>query len=75
MAQTMFLGILVLAYIGYLALALERQLPAAWVDWVAPYFHTGPPSHENVLGVFALPVLLAIWIGFSWYRKSMIGEA
>ncbi|MCC7478465.1 hypothetical protein IT575_08370 [bacterium] len=75
MAQTMFMGIIVLAWLGYTGFAIARGLPAAWVDWEKPFFHTGVIEESERLQALILPALLAVWIGVSWYRKSMIGEA
>jgi len=76
MSQIMAIGILVLIYIAYLITGLECRFPVGWLDWNSPYVHYAViAGGQDAVPALVLPVLAVIWLGYLWYRKSMIGEA
>jgi len=76
MSQVMVIGILVLIYIAYVLTGTYYQFAVGWLDWNSPYLHYAViAGGQDVISALAVPVVLEIWLGFLWYKKSMIGEA
>ena len=75
MSNVMGLGILLVAYTAFLLLGLKYHWALPYVDWESPYFHYAVVEAKNATTIFFIPALMALWMAFSWYRKSMIGEA
>jgi len=72
----MVIGILVLIYIVYLLIGIEFKFHVGWLDWNSPYMHYEViASYQDIIPALIAPVLALIWLGYLWYRKSMIGEA
>jgi hypothetical protein len=72
----MVIGILVLIYVVYLLIGIEFKFPVGWLDWNSPYLHyVVIASYQDILPALIAPFLALIWLGYVWYRKSMIGEA
>lgn len=75
MSQVMVIGILVLFYIFYLLAGINFHFPVGWLDWNSPYWHYAIAGSKEAISALAIPVVLEIWLGYLWYKKSMIGEA
>lgn len=75
MSQVMVIGILVGVYLLYVITGIHYQFPVGWIDWNAPYLHYAVIAGGNAAPAFAAPVLALVWLGYSWYKKGMIGEA
>jgi len=70
----MFLGIVIAAYLAYLALGVLMQYTVGYVDWSSPYWHYAKLPTDNAWPAFVIPGALALIVGYNWYQKSMIGE-
>jgi multisubunit Na+/H+ antiporter MnhB subunit len=76
MSQVMVIGILVLIYVGYVLVGINYRFPVGWLDWNSPYLHYAViAGGREVVSAMVVPVIALIWIGYLWYKKSMIGEA
>jgi hypothetical protein len=76
MSQIMGYGIVLVVYVCWLLLGIKYHWNVAWIDWIRPYFHFAQiESTSGFPTPFAVPIILALWMGFAWYKKSMIGEA
>lgn len=74
MSQIMMIGILIIAYMGYLAAGIHYGFAVGWLDWISPFIHFDVATSGS-FAPFVAPLLALAWCAFLWYQKSMIGEA
>lgn len=76
MSQVMVIGILVLIFTLYLLAGINFNFAVGWLDWNSPYWHYAViTGGREAFSALAAPVVALIWLGYVWYKKSMIGEA